>query len=188
VLYVLLISPLIIGSSYTFWRLGYRWGRAAVSRVLASGWVQALTEGATVVGMIVLGALTSTVVRFSLPVTVSVGQAAISLQTDVFDAILLNLLPLALTVIVWRLLYLRVPSMRIIGGLFALGVVLTYLGLAGRSPPPLFSRDWMAYVLGGQPLTFASALAHLWPLLLTFVALVVLALLQRKRRLSCPEK
>ena len=39
VLYALLISPIIIGSSYAFWGLGYRWGRAAVSRVLASGWV-----------------------------------------------------------------------------------------------------------------------------------------------------
>jgi PTS system mannose-specific IID component len=185
-LYVVLVSPIIIGSSYAFWRLGYRWGRAAVSRVLASGWVQALTEGATVVGMTVLGALTSIVVRLSLPVTISVGQATVSLQTDVLDAILLNLLPLALTVGVWRLLYRRVPSMRVIGGLFVLGIVLTYLGLAGRSPPSLFSQDWVSYVLGGRPITVLSALVHLWPPLLAIAASIVLAFVRRKRESSPP--
>jgi PTS system mannose-specific IID component len=184
VLYVLLISPIIVGSSYAFWHLGYRWGRAAVSRVLASGWVQALTEGATVVGMTVLGALTAIVVRLSLPVTISVGQAAVSLQADVFDAILLNVLPLALTVVVWRLFYLHVPSMRVIGGLFVLGIVLTYLGLAGRSPPPLFTRDWVSYVLGGTPVTVPSALVHLWPPLLSIAASIVLAFVRQRRESS----
>jgi hypothetical protein len=134
--------------------------------------------------MTVLGALTAIVVRLSLPVTVSVGQAAVSLQTDVFDAILLNLLPLALTAVVWRLLYLRVPSMRVIGGLFVLGILLTYLGLAGRSPPSLFTRDWVSYVLGGRPITVLSVLVHLWPPLLASAASIVLAFMRQRRESS----
>jgi PTS system mannose-specific IID component len=186
-LYVLLISPIVIGSSYAFWMLGYRWGRSAVSRVLASGWVQALTEAATVTGMTVVGALAATVVRLSTPATVAVGQAVVSLQADVLDAILLNALPLALTVAVWRLLYRRVPSVRVIGGLFVLGIDGTYLGLAGRSSPPLFTREWVSFVLGGAPVTAVSALAHLWPpLLATGIAVLLLGV--RWIRSSAPRR
>jgi mannose PTS system EIID component len=181
VLYVLLIAPIIVGSSYAFWGLGYRWGRAAVSRVLASGWVQALTEGATVVGMTVLGALTATVVRLSTPGSFAVGQAVVSWQRDVLDVILLNALPLALTVGVWRLLNRRVPSLRVIGGLFVLGIVLTYLGLAGRAAPPLFTAEWVSYILGGTPVTVASALAHLWPPILAILSSIAVLFLRRKR-------
>ena len=187
VLYALLISPIIIGSNYAFWMLGYRWGRAAVSRVLASGWVQALTEAATVVGMTVLGALAATVVRLSTPASIAVGQAVVSWQRDVLDAILVNALPLALTVMVWRLLYLRVPSMSVIGGLFALGIVLTYLGLTGRTAPPLFTAEWVSFVLGGTPVTMTSALAHLWPPLLAVAVALALWLLRRSRQAFGPD-
>jgi PTS system mannose-specific IID component len=182
VIYVVLISPIVIGASYTFWMLGYRWGRAAVSRVLAGGWVQALTEAATVTGMTVLGALAATVVRVSTPASISVGQAVVSLQEEVLDAILLGALPLGLTVGVWRLLYLRVHSMRVIGGLFLLGIVLTYLGLLGASAPPLFTADWVSFVLGGAPATVSSALAHLWPPLLAIAAALLVRLLRRGGR------
>jgi PTS system mannose-specific IID component len=181
VLYVLLISPIVIGSSYAFWGLGYRWGRAAVSRLLTSGWVQALTEAAAVVGMTVLGALVATVVRLSTPASLAVGQAVVSWQRDVLDVIMLNALPLALTLVVWRLLYLRVPSMRVIGGLFVLGIVLTYLGLAGSAAPSLFTVEWVAFVLGGTPATAATALAHLWPPILAILAFVAVSFLRRER-------
>lgn len=186
VLYVLLISPIVIGSSYAFWGLGYRWGRAAVSRLLTSGWVQALTEAAAVVGMTVLGALVATVVRLSTPASLAVGQAVVSWQRDVLDVIMLNALPLALTLVVWRLLYLRVPSMRVIGGLFVLGIVLTYLGLAGSAAPSLFTVEWVAFVLGGTPATAATALAHLWPPILAILAFVAVSFLRRKRPLKMP--
>ncbi len=180
-LYVFLISPIIIGSSYGFWQLGYRWGRAAVSRVLASGWVQALTEATTVTGMTVLGALTANVVRLSTPASVSVGQAVVSLQADVLDAILRDALPLALTFAVWWLLRRRVPSMRVIGGLFVLGIDGTYLGLMGRSAPPLFTRAWVSFVVGGTPVTVASAIAHLWPPLLATAIASTVSIVRRGR-------
>jgi PTS system mannose-specific IID component len=184
-LYFLLISVVIIGSSYAFWTLGYRWGRAAVSRVLASGWVQAIADVASIVGMTVLGGFTTVVVRLSTSASIAVGEAVVSLQEDVLDVILRGLLPLALTLGVWWLLNRRVPSMRVIGILFVLGIDLTYVGLAGRSAPPLFSAEWVAFLVGGVPATVASALAHLWPpLLATGVAVVVLLVRRRYGRSS----
>jgi PTS system mannose-specific IID component len=174
IVYALLISAVVLGSSYAFWSLGYRWGKAAVARILSSGWMQALTEAAAIVGMAVTGALAATIVRLSTAATVAVGEATISLQADVLDAVLRGVLPLSLTLISWWLLSRRMPSMRAIGLLFVVGIDLAYLGLAGTTAPPLLSGAWWEWVLGGAPLTVGRALGHLWPpLLATAVALGV---------------
>ena len=165
-LYVGLISAVVIGASRLFWRLGYRWGRAAVSRILASGWVQALTDAAAITGMTVAGSLIASVVRVSTPLSLVIGQATVSLQNDVLDVILRNLLPLALTMGIWWLLERRTRSMRLVWALFLVGVVATYVGLLGTSAPPLFGREWIDFVTGGTPIGFVSLLRHLWPVLL----------------------
>jgi PTS system mannose-specific IID component len=189
VLYALFIAIAVLGSSYLFWSLGYRWGKRAVSRILASGWVSLVGNGVAVVGMAVVGGLAATTVRFSTPASLAVGQAVVSLQRDVLDTVLRGLLPLALTLSCWRLLTRQVPSMRVVGLLFVLGIDLTYLGLAGWAAPPLFSADWFAFLVGGTPATLGSALAYLCPpLVVTGIAIALLVtrrfsfLSQRSRR------
>jgi len=180
-LYTLIVSALILGSSYAFWTLGYRWGRVSVSRVLSSGWIQVVSDGAAVVGMTALGGLAATVVRFSTTATLTVGQVVISLQADVLDAVLRGLLPVTLVAFVWWMLAQHVPPMRAIGTLFLLGVDLTYLGLAG-SAPPLFTAEWGAFLIGGVPANLFSTLAHLWPPLLATGWAVVVLLRRRRAR------
>jgi hypothetical protein len=91
-----------------------------------------------------------------------------------------GLLPLTLTLSCWRLLSRQVPSMRVIGLLFVLGIDLTYLGLAGWAAPPLFSADWLAFLVGGAPATLGLALAHLWPpLVVTGIAIALLLARQK---------
>jgi PTS system mannose-specific IID component len=173
ILYAILISIVVLGSSYAFWSAGYRWGKAAVSRILSSGWVQALTQAASVVGMTVLGALTATVVQFSSPATIVVGEASISLQEDVLDAVLRGLPALSLTLLAWWLLSRRISSLRVIGILFVIGIDLGYVGLAGWTAPPLFTRAWVDTLIGGRPATVGSALVHLLPPLLVTGAAVI---------------
>jgi PTS system mannose-specific IID component len=181
VLYVLSVSAVIIGSSYTFWHLGYRWGRAAVSRILASGWVQRLSDAAAVVGMSVVGGLAVTVVQFSTPASIQVGRAMVSAQSDVLDPILRGLLPLALTLLAWWMLSRRISPMRVIGIFFLAGIDLAYLGLAGPAAPPLFSAKWAAFLVGGAT-SLCPALAHLWPPLLATGLGLAVALWQRRAR------
>jgi PTS system mannose-specific IID component len=179
-LYAALISAVVIGSSFVFWTLGYRWGRSAVSRVLASGWVQAVTAAVTIVGMAIVGGLTPKLVHFSISASLSVGQAVVSVQKDVLDPILRGLLPLALTLSVWWLLARRASLLRVIGLLFAAGIDLAYLGLAGGDTPPLFSDAWLSFLVGGGRATLPAALLHLWPPLLA-TALAFVLLLRRRR-------
>jgi PTS system mannose-specific IID component len=169
-LYVCLISAVVISASRLFWRVGYRWGRTAVSRILASGWVQALTEAAAVTGMTVSGSLIASMVHVSTPLSLQVGQATVSLQGDVLDVILRSLLPLALTLGVWWLLERRMPTMRLIGMLFVLGIVATYAGLLGSADSALFGPAWVDLVTGGSPVTLGSLFRHLWPVLAAVIA------------------
>ena len=182
IVYAIVISALVLGTSYAFWSLGYRLGKTAVTRILASGWLQAVTDGASIVGMAVVGGLAATVVQFSTPASIQVGQAVVSIQTDLLDAILLGLLPRMWTAGVWWLLNRGTSPLRVIGFLFVIGIDLTYLGLAGGASPPLFSSEWLRFVIGGPGTTPRSALLHLWPPLLATLSAVMVVLVRRNAR------
>ncbi len=133
ILYVLLASAAIVGISYFTWMQGYRWGRTAVQRILEAGLLQPLTEGATVLGLTVVGALTATVVQLSTKLAITVGPQTVLLQTDVLDRILKGLLPLSLTVLVWWLLKRKKSPLAVILVVFAVGLAGTWLGWLGWS-------------------------------------------------------
>lgn len=183
ILYAVLISTLVLGASYGFWTLGCRLGRAAVPRILSSGWLQAVTEGASVVGLTVLGALAAITVQVSTPASIRLGGALVGLQPDLLDPILRGLLPLALTLGVWALLRRGVPSIRVIGVLFVLGIDLTYLGLLGQASPPLLSPEWRAFLSGG--FHTAALVALYWSVPVLATAWVAAALVAgRSRRVA----
>lgn len=62
------------------------------------------TEAASIMGLSVVGALIATSVKISTGLTFQVGEVALNLQTDIFDAIMPSLLPVLLTVLVYKLL------------------------------------------------------------------------------------
>ena len=133
ILYFLLESLAIIGISYATWMQGYRWGRAAVERILRAGLLQSLMEGATVVALTVLGALTASTVQLTTKLKLVVGPQVVVLQADVLDKILKGMLPLALTMWVWWLLSRKRSPLAVIAIVFVAGFVGTWLGLLGWS-------------------------------------------------------
>jgi len=131
ILYVLLESAAIIGISYFTWMEGYRWGKVAVERVLEAGLLQPLTEGASIVGLTVVGALAATTVSFSSKLAITVGPQTVNLQTDVLDRILRGMLPLTLTLLIWWMLTRKKSPLTIILIVFAAGLVGTWFGWLG---------------------------------------------------------
>jgi len=131
VLYVALESAAIIGISYFTWMQGYRWGKVAVERILRAGLLRPLTEGATVLGLTVVGALTATVVQLKTKLSLTVGPQTVSIQTDVLDKILKGALPLGLTLLIWWLLARKRSPLTVIVLVFVLGLVGTWLGWLG---------------------------------------------------------
>jgi PTS system mannose-specific IID component len=131
VLYVLLESAAIIGISYFSWMQGYHWGRVAVERILRAGLLQSLTEGATVLGLTVVGALAATVVQLTTKLSITVGPQTVNIQGDVLDKILKGALPLGLTLLVWWLLSRKKSPITVIIIVFVAGLVGTWIGWLG---------------------------------------------------------
>jgi len=131
ILYVVLESAAIIGISYVTWMEGYRWGKAGVERVLRAGLLQPLMEAASVLGLTVTGALAASTVHLSTKLSITVGPQTVNLQTDVFDKILMGLLPLSLTLLLWQLLDKKRSPLTLIGIVFAMGLLGTWIGWLG---------------------------------------------------------
>jgi len=131
ILYVLMESAAIIGISYFTWMQGYRWGKTAVERLLKADLLKPLMEGATVLGLTVVGALAATQVSLSTKLTLTVGPQIVRLQTDVLDKVLKGLLPFSLTMLVWWLLGKKRSPVSIIVVIFGLGLAGTWIGWLG---------------------------------------------------------
>ena len=84
-------------------RLGYNLGTSAIDKIKSSS--KLLTKAATTLGVTVIGALVATYVNITCLLKVEVTKGhSISIQTDFFDKILPNLLPLAYTFLMFYFL------------------------------------------------------------------------------------
>ncbi len=104
ILYTVLISAIIIWISYTLWMRGYKLGKSAVEQILGEGIFNNVIEGAGILGCTVIGALTGKYVTLSTSVVMKIGEGQVALQADLFDKIMPGLLPLLLTLGVYKLL------------------------------------------------------------------------------------
>jgi len=131
VLYVLLfnVPHLVVRYYGTF--LGYRFGIRFLQEVRSSQVLQRITEGASILGMLVLGVMVGTMVAFSTPIAFSVGGAVVKVQ-EILDQILPSALPLGLTFLLYYLMAKRGSKpAAILLGLLLFGVVGTWLKIVG---------------------------------------------------------
>jgi len=104
-LIVLIGLPIVLMLiSYNCWMAGYRLGTDAVTTLLSGGRMKRLIGAASILGCTVMGGLISAYVTCTTKVAFAVGQSQFDLQTQLFDAILPNLLPLAVTLGVYAVL------------------------------------------------------------------------------------
>ncbi|MCH1941937.1 PTS system mannose/fructose/sorbose family transporter subunit IID [Holdemania massiliensis] len=107
---------------------GYIYGTSAVSDLSESGLLRKITKYATIVGMMTVGAMTCTMVKLPLALSVNLGGAVFSLQA-LFDGIIPNLVPLTLVLGVMQCLRKGIKSTTIIYAMLLLGIIGKYLGV-----------------------------------------------------------
>ncbi|MGM0123970.1 hypothetical protein IGI37_001344 [Enterococcus sp. AZ194] len=110
--------------------VGYKAGGKFISDALKSGTFNAITKGATVLGLIMTGAMVAQFVSFKTTYVHEFEGSTFNLQS-VFDSILPGLLPLALTMICFGYLKKKNKPVRVIVTLFLAAVLLTVLGVTG---------------------------------------------------------
>ncbi|MGL4389132.1 MAG: PTS system mannose/fructose/sorbose family transporter subunit IID [Brevinema sp.] len=84
-------------------------------------------KAASIVGVTVVGALIASFVRLNLALSFNVGEKTVSVQKDIIDAIMPNLLPLLLTLGIYYLISKKGKSpTTIIWFIIALSIILVY--------------------------------------------------------------
>lgn len=115
-----------LGISYFLYMQGYKLGRDALGKMLAGTIVNRITEGLTVLGLTVVGALAATRIPVTTGVTFTYGQNAIKLQT-VLNGIMPGMLSLLTLLAVWYALQKGKSVQWILAVMFVVGFVGAYL-------------------------------------------------------------
>lgn len=124
-LLVLAGLPVVLMSlAYNSWMRGYKLGNSAVSSLLADGKMKTWIGAAGILGTTVMGGLISSYVSLSTKVAFTIGEVPFNLQADLFDTIMPNLLPLALSLGIYWLSVKKMKTWKIL-------LLVAVVGFAG---------------------------------------------------------
>ncbi|SHJ28252.1 PTS system mannose/fructose/sorbose family transporter subunit IID [Propionispora hippei] len=128
-LYILLMPLIMFTIAYKLWMNGYRMGRAGLQKIMGGNMLQKVMAIAQTMGGIVLGGITASFVTLSSPVTFSRGNSIFNLQAEVFDKLLLGLLPLLITLFTLQLLNRKMKSTTVLCVIVAIAGLGAALGI-----------------------------------------------------------
>ncbi|OSM96141.1 MULTISPECIES: PTS mannose transporter subunit IID [Lonsdalea] len=114
---------------------GYKKGADIVSD-MGGGFLQKMTEGASILGLFVMGALVNKWTHVNIPLVVSRvtgqdGQITVTTVQSILDQLMPGLVPLLLTFGCMWLLRRKVNALWLIMGFFAIGIFGYWIGLLG---------------------------------------------------------
>lgn len=133
-----LVGPLLVWLGLTAtlvliarssWMKGYQLGTNAITNMLQDGKMKVWIGAAGILGTMVMGGLISQYVGFSTKIVFNIGQVPFDLQANLFDAIMPNLLPLGLTLLIYWLTTKRVKTWMILLGVTVVGLLGGALGI-----------------------------------------------------------
>ena len=111
--------------------LGYKLGSEYIQKVYASGLMNILTKAASIVGLIMVGGMTASMVTFKSTYELTMkGESVLNLQ-NMLDQIFIGIVPLGLTLLCYYLLKKKNISITVlIIGVIILSILLSLLGIA----------------------------------------------------------
>ena len=109
--------------------LGYSLGAKYIEKIYSNGMMEILTKAAGIVGLIMVGAMTSKTVLFKTILDFTMkGKSVMDVQSSL-DSIFIGIVPLLLTFGCFKLLKKKVNIIVLIFGIVALGIILSVLGI-----------------------------------------------------------
>lgn len=109
--------------------LGYNLGSQAIKNAFENGFINILTKSATLLGLIMVGAMIYTTVPFETTLSFNLGGEPFHLQS-ILDDILKGVLPLSVTLISFVFIRKKVNVNIIIIGMLLLSFIFAFLGIA----------------------------------------------------------
>ena len=108
---------------------GYTLGRDSVASVLQSTAISRLIDSAGVLGLFMMGALTSSYVKLTTNLTLTTEGGSFVVQ-DILDGMLTNLLPLCAVGLIYFYIKKRGPKyLRIVAAIIVLSLLFSFLGI-----------------------------------------------------------
>nr|TVV23983.1 PTS system mannose/fructose/sorbose family transporter subunit IID [Lactobacillus gasseri] len=120
-----------IPSIITRWQLlkvGYTSGEKFIEKSSKSGLIGKITDLATVIGMMMIGAMTASSVTITTPLKWAMKGATLNVQ-KILNGIMPGLLPLAVTLIVFSLIRKRVKVIYLLFGIIIFGILGALIGI-----------------------------------------------------------
>lgn len=110
--------------------LGYTLGSTYIERVYQSGLIHILTKAAGIVGLIMVGGMSSQMVKFQTKISMSMQGASVLKLQNMLDQIFVGIVPLLLTLLCFYLLNKKVSINYLIFGVIGLSILLSVLQIA----------------------------------------------------------
>lgn len=107
---------------------GYKLGTDFLKKIQKNGMMQSLTLGASIIGLMVVGAMTASMIEINIPLTIGTGEEAVKVQ-DILNDIIPSILPLTVFGIVFYLLKKDIKPLPILGGMAIVGILGSWIGL-----------------------------------------------------------
>lgn len=127
------MGPFIISSaittsiSYYLWNLGYKLGKQSILKVLKGGKIQQFITGAGVLGLFMMGVLSSQFVKLSPKLKYIINGKEVTMQSQL-DTILPGILPLSAIFLIYYLLKnKKMKYTTILIGVLAFSLIFAYL-------------------------------------------------------------
>lgn len=112
------VPHLVLRYNLTF--IGYNQGNKFLQRLSQSNVMDKLTFGASILGLMVVGAMPALLMSIKTPLAIGTGRSAVTVQS-ILDQIVPNILPLALTFFVYYLVRRNVKTTYLLFGLLLFG-------------------------------------------------------------------
>lgn len=111
--------------------LGYTLGSSYISNLYENGLINILTKAASIVGLAMVGAMTSQMVHLDIKWNMVMDGEVIMNTQEMLDQIFIGLIPLLITLLSFYLMKKKNVSINyLIFGIIILGIVLAVLGIA----------------------------------------------------------
>ena len=128
VLILLYNAPHFLARWYLMWK-SYDFGSKFINKIYKTNIMDKLTLCFGILGLMVIGAMTMSMVSVSTPLVIQFGQMEPLALQSLFDEILPGLLPLCITWATAWLLKKQVNMLHIMIGMFILGIVCNVIGI-----------------------------------------------------------
>lgn len=128
VIFLILWNIINFGFRYYSQMYGYETGIRILKNMKESNIVQKNSEGASVLGLMVLGVLVASWINVKTPLMFGAAESQMALQ-DILDSIVPSLLPLVTTLTIVKLLRKKITPNKLIVGIFAVALVLSLTGI-----------------------------------------------------------